>query len=1021
MDVKGLTFQVRSRRKEVLGSYTARDIVKRIMAGRYTGDEEVAATPFSRWVKISTHPEFYDAFIRRLLGSEMNQTPPRLPEPGSSGTAEDGSSSERVVKDGFRSTDQKDDPQKTSRLSLQDKEFGATVHQSVIDQLFADASGDPSPPPDEPQYERPKPVGATDLIKLEKDINEGLDLAAPNSQPAQPEGSIPPADSVALPEVSLTKKRIKGRRPFIYGTLAVVLLAFVLWPGRSKSSRPSEKNETSVGVRQFLPSSLSKEEQVSALLEEGNLLRSADTPPHYLGALEAFREARAIDGASAKVLGREAEAMARLLGTELASLATTADIAVTLSRGRVTDPHLSDFYRVEGLVALHQGNLDQARDLVTNSIETDPTSPLNALAMGEVFFRRGELKDAKRFLAEGVRVAPQELRGHYLLARTVADLGELSPARAAALEAIKINPFHPPSYLLLGDLSVKQNNLSEAKSLYETVGRLARFANRGVAAQAYFHLGEMAEQAGDSIGAKKQYSLAYYYDPKVDKTIDSKVAGVDTSSATLEALALKEEYDPNYFREQAEGFIRQGKANESVRFFQAAYLLEPQDAKAIIRYGEAMEKVADSYADYKRVMHLFQRAIDRDPGEVRGLTRLALLETDQYNLDRALPLLQAAEKIAGEDFDVYVAMGKHYYKRKDYNESLSYFLKAAKINPKDSETLYYAGLLRLMFKKDNSKDSGTDAIRFFEGAYTVDPENYDALAEWLKLKVNNYEKNFAVKFVRNLMDQDPKNANLYFVLGEVYASNKEHQRAIQNYHQGLDLNNKSSKLRMSLARSLEAVGELQKATAEYRFASLLDRRNSDGFYRAAFLLVQMKDFESAEKVLKYLISVTPNYPGAHRELSKVYEETRRKELALESMETEVKNNPDNVRFILELAQLYMKYESYQKATEELKKVSNLPSIAKAPEFVYDKIRGYLLLSRSYRALGKPESAEAAISLAVEIDENDPELQRELGYVYYSLQRDKEGVRAFEKYLSRSPAAADAATIKGLINKMRIEQ
>jgi regulator of sirC expression with transglutaminase-like and TPR domain len=112
---------------------------------------------------------------------------------------------------------------------------------------------------------------------------------------------------------------------------------------------------------------------------------------------------------------------------------------------------------------------------------------------------------------------------------------------------------------------------------------------------------------------------------------------------------------------------------------------------------------------------------------------------------------------------------------------------------------------------------------------------------------------------------------------------------------------------------------------------------------------------------------------------------------------------------------------YQKAVDELKKISNLPSIAKAPEFVYDKIRGYLLLSRCYRALNKPESAEAAIALAVEIDENDPELQRELGYVYYALQRDKESVKAFEKYISRSPAAPDASTIKGLINKMRIEQ
>ena len=75
MDSKGLTFQVRSRRKEVLGTYKAKDIIKRILAGRYTGEEEVAVAPYERWQKMSTHPEFYDACIRRLLGNPAAEPP----------------------------------------------------------------------------------------------------------------------------------------------------------------------------------------------------------------------------------------------------------------------------------------------------------------------------------------------------------------------------------------------------------------------------------------------------------------------------------------------------------------------------------------------------------------------------------------------------------------------------------------------------------------------------------------------------------------------------------------------------------------------------------------------------------------------------------------------------------------------------------------------------------------------------------------------------------------------------------
>jgi hypothetical protein len=42
-------------------------------------------------------------------------------------------------------------------------------------------------------------------------------------------------------------------------------------------------------------------------------------------------------------------------------------------------------------------------------------------------------------------------------------------------------------------------------------------------------------------------------------------------------------------------------------------------------------------------------------------------------------------------------------------------------------------------------------------------------------------------------------------------------------------------------------------------------------------------------------------------------------------------------------------------------------------------------------------------------------------VYYAQQRDKEGAEVFEKYLKQNPNARDTATIKGMLQKMRIEQ
>ena len=221
-----------------------------------------------------------------------------------------------------------------------------------------------------------------------------------------------------------------------------------------------------------------------------------------------------------------------------------------------------------------------------------------------------------------------------------------------------------------------------------------------------------------------------------------------------------------YFHEQGDGLLKQGKINEGVKFYQAAWFLDPSDGDTLMELGEVTEKTAGSFDDFLRVMNMYERAIEKSPKDAKPYIKLGLLETEQYNLDRAYKLLSQAAALAPESAAPYVALGKHFYKRQDYNEALNEFLKAAKIDPQDSEILYYAGMLRLMFRKDGARD----AVRFFYQAYTIDSTNYDALVEWLKLKVTTYEKDFAIKFVRNLIQEDRNNANLYWALGEVYAA-----------------------------------------------------------------------------------------------------------------------------------------------------------------------------------------------------------------------------------------------------------
>ena len=102
-----------------------------------------------------------------------------------------------------------------------------------------------------------------------------------------------------------------------------------------------------------------------------------------------------------------------------------------------------------------------------------------------------------------------------------------------------------------------------------------------------------------------------------------------------------------------------------------------------------------------------------------------------------------------------------------------------------------------------------------------------------------------------------------------------------------------------------------------------------------------------------LIEATPNFPGAHRLLSQIYQFSAKNTEAIAEMVTEVENNPQNTKFLIELGELYMKYQKQQEAIVVLAKITHLPDEKLAPEFRVDRTKAFLLLSRCYRFLKRP--------------------------------------------------------------------
>lgn len=984
-------FKIRNAKGKVDGPYSQSEVISRINRGKVGVDDEISVDPFVNWEKISGRAEFYDSFLKRLFA---------LPQPGE---AEDSLASKKAPSvSGVRQKTRRGDPEagKTravDELGDLDKQGGTrniapeggTVHQSEIDELFSEVGGVSKPdidedlvPKNEPQYDAEGGGTGTELMPYEPKQN--TQLTVPFETQAflnrdQPDVQAELVAQADAKDAELAKK-VKLR---VFGAIGLVIILGMLLFGGEKpppvpvvdAKKPGNELAPLLGADASAKS--------NALVKEADLLRQYDSPLFHRGAIAALKEALSLKEGTSQIYARLAESMAYLYadaadrdGDEIQE-----EVKSFIARARALDPHASALYRAEAVMLMKGKNWNEARAKAVASIESDPNNPEGAVLIGEI---SGNLNDTNRMklaFDEALKINPGLLRARVGLANWALQAGDRANAKAQAFEALKVSPFYAPAFLVLARVAKLDNDVASAQGAAELAARYSRLSYNETKART---IAEIAELTGQK-----------------------------TEGASLDSLA----YGAEQFLEIGTDLESKGRTSEATRFFLAASLLSEGDALPLVKLGEAAEKVALSYEDYRYVMNIYERAIQRDASQAKAYVRLGILETEQYNWDRAFKLLTQASTLAPNSVETFVALGRYYYKKQDYIEALKYLMQAKDISREDSEVQYYAGLIRLAVKKDAVKD----AMPLFYQAYRSNPQNYPAMVEWLKLKVLNYEKNFALKFVRSAIEKEPNNAKFYWAMGEVYAANNEFHRAIDAYHKALDLDNRDSRVRMSLGTALQAVGDLKNAIEEYRLASVLDRKNSEGLYKAADLLFQARSYNQAEELLRHLISLTPNYPGAHRYLAKVNAVKRQKNQAIEEMQKEVANNPANYRFVIELAELFMEYEMFDKAITELSRVSNLPSVQKAPEYFQDKVRAYLLLSRCFRAQNRNESAEASIKLALDLDPNDPELHRELGYVYYALQRDKEGVKAFNFYLSRNPAATDGEVIRGLIQKMMIEE
>ena len=280
-DPKGPPFRIRSRFRDGEEELSKKEILKRITSGKLNGEEEVSPSPYDSWQKLSSHPLFYDAFLKRLFADNYQSPDPEAlkDEPSLKKTkrASEKSVIDRATRQadpnagGQGPEDSREDQGKTRQIRDL-REPGATVHQSAIDELFNDGSQEAAVPQAEPVID--DPGGGTALVKIDGPSPPSSEPTIPFEAAAfnmAPEPAVAPTQEelIARAEEEKAATANRVRRRLFLGVVLVVLLTMLFFSGNEEAPKKPKAEETTKAAKTTIPGNTSKESKVTALSREG--------------------------------------------------------------------------------------------------------------------------------------------------------------------------------------------------------------------------------------------------------------------------------------------------------------------------------------------------------------------------------------------------------------------------------------------------------------------------------------------------------------------------------------------------------------------------------------------------------------------------------------------------------------------------------------------------------------------------------------------------------------------------------
>jgi tetratricopeptide (TPR) repeat protein len=627
---------------------------------------------------------------------------------------------------------------------------------------------------------------------------------------------------------------------------------------------------------------------------------------------------------------------------------------------------LAGSYEEEAILKGHPELIDKAVEEYKYALNADPTSAQLHLALAELYFNAGRVREAESTARELLKSSPDNVDAHQILGRIY--LRELSEGQNA------------PS-----STSPSGNPLDQAIAEFQEIVAL-----KPRSVQDRVVLGQLYTVKHDTKSAMAQFEAALAVEP-------------DSEEVRLNLARLYAENDD---------------LEKAVKVIEAVPVTDRTS-----KMEDVLGASCKQLKRYKEAIAAYQRALDMEPGDLRIRDALAQSQLDNNQLDEALKQYRELIDAAPEDVDALIHISEIQRRQQKYEDALASIRAARKKAPAEPhdpgynvglllEIGYNEGLLLdVLGRYDEAAqvyEKMVDLTSHANGAYTAEEKSNRAIfLERLGMVYHEQGKTAeAIAAYQKLIDLGGEQAvRGYQFEVDALRDDKQFDKAVEVAGKAVATNPKDRDLKLMLAGELI---DLNKADEGFALAkSLLANTSEDRpvLLELAQMYVRAHRWKDAEETLNKAetLTVKPEdrttllfMRGEWAERQKHYEP------AEQFFRQALQQDPASA--------MTLNYLGYMMADRGKQLPEALKLIRKAVDL--DPLNGAYLdsLGWVYFKMNDYESAEQYLRQAVERDSSDPSVHDHLGDLYEKTNRIRLAAAQWEismkQFAKSAPADVD---------------